>query len=408
MKPTIVIFVAYLDEASYFEDLRAEYNCIFNELSSTETPQEQVERIYRELKESSITIDGIFGINEEEKFLTALLAEKLGLPHLSLRTLYTAQNKAKFAEVAKKVNQYYPETVVLASVEEIPPVFSYPAWLKPAVGSLSMFAYKIDSKEHLQQMLPELLEKKRENPVRLVELYKPYMQDTALLHAFLLQPYINAKQYTVDGLVFQGNMSLLGMTESVYTADRKSFDRFDYPVRIHEDAFAELKGILQKLINELEYDNAGFNVEFFVKENKIIIIELNSRLSQQFYPLFEQNFQQSPLQMTLEIAQGKPPNLKKKGRQRCTSSCILRVPHDGIVRAVPSDDEAERLVQQGSMLKLTYIADPGEKLSDYDQDSYTFRYAWIDIAGDTRQEILGKLDYCKKHLTFTIEKSLKV
>lgn len=43
---------------------------------------------------------------------------------------------------------------------------------------------------------------------------------------------------------------------------------------------------------------------------------------------------------------------------------------------------------------------PGTKLSEYEQDSYSYRYALLDIAGDSLTEIREKLAYARRTLRF--------
>lgn len=54
------------------------------------------------------------------------------------------------------------------------------------------------------------------------------------------------------------------------------------------------------------------------------------------------------------------------------------------------------------MLGIRILVEPGKKLSDYKQDSYTYRYALIDIAGKNKSEILNTLELVKKKLTIKL------
>ncbi len=329
----------------------------------------------------------------------------MGKPGPAPEALYIAQHKAIFARIARDINRHYPDTVVLEK-EQVIRVDGklFPAFIRLAKGSLSMHSYMVNCKEELKEILPKLFHIKRPLLVWSRSFYEQFAQASdPPIECFLLQPFLNFRQYTVDAYVFRGRMRILGITESIYTLDRRSFQRFDFPGDLPPSAMHELHAMLVRLVERLQFDNAGFDVEFFLTpDNHIILIEFNTRLSLQFVPLIYQWYEISALEVMSLICIVIEPQLIPRSLQLLASSCVLRSFEDKKVVRVPTRQEIIALKKSGHIEFMRVLVDPGYKLSDHEQDSYSYRYALVDVLGHTRQEIFGKLEFVKHQLHFEL------
>jgi biotin carboxylase len=142
------------------------------------------------------------------------------------------------------------------------------------------------------------------------------------------------------------------------------------------------------------------------EEQMVSIIEINTRLTMQFVFLLEKATGINPLTQFVRIALGEdiidtPP--KDLVLQKCASSCVLRKTSDAIVTEVPTKSYINELESRFSNTQITSLVQPGRKLSDYPQDAFTYRYAFIDIARNSLNEILSEFKEIKHMLNFRFE-----
>lgn len=396
MNGLVLVFYESELQRSYFKSLKDNYKFRFEKFDSSEDPWEVAEKFVH----SKAFV--VLGTTDATSYLASLVTQKLGLIGPTPESIYKAQHKALFNQILLYINSAQPRTKILSGISDISSDISYPAFIRPAKGALSEISYRIESEEELRHILPILLNKRRRS-VAWSDCFNNHHRKAhdPPLNSFIIQPFIDQKQYTVDGLVINKEVKFLGITETIYTPDRKSFARFDFPAELSGKVEENLQDLIARIAREIGYDNSGFNVEFFIDlESRITVIEFNTRLSIQFVPLMEQWYEQSNLDYQIQIGLGKQVQIVEKENKLHASSCVLRVYQDKKVIRVPAESEVDELIKEGFAVEIKLLAEPGKLLSDYKQDAYTFRYALIDIAGKNLGEILEKLEYCKNNLAF--------
>ena len=105
----------------------------------------------------------------------------------------------------------------------------------------------------------------------------------------------------------------------------------------------------------------------------------------------------------VQIALGSEPDTSLKNESQMASSSVLRGKADYSIRSVPTPEEFEYLKGKYDLTDVDLLVEAGKRLSDYKQDSSTCRYAFVDLAGNSRQEILDRLESVKKELRFEFE-----
>ena len=105
----------------------------------------------------------------------------------------------------------------------------------------------------------------------------------------------------------------------------------------------------------------------------------------------------------LDLALGRKPDLTVKDVPKQASSFPLRVPYDCLVTHVPSATEIAQLQKTFDVTRIELLVEEGKKLSDYWQDAYSFRYALVDIAGKSLDDILAKFTQFREHLDIGLQ-----
>lgn len=218
---------------------------------------------------------------DDASAIASLAAKKLGLPGPSPQSVFKAQHKILFVRECERLLPYFPKSIFvdLTKKKQFVPK-SYPAFIKPTRGALSIYSYMLNSSEDFHTTLEHLKALKRSDLDWFDKLLKASLKKKyPSTNAYIVQPFMNARQYTVDGFVSEGKINIFGFTQTIYTPDRKSFIRFDHPSTIETHVKNQIVRFLQRYTKATKYNSAGFNMEFFVSKGKIYPIEFNTRLS---------------------------------------------------------------------------------------------------------------------------------
>jgi len=400
-KPTILVVGK---EDPDLCDLREKYDLIFHTLKYSTSPFVQAKEILTSVEDKQL--DGVIGFTDLGSTIAAIIAQERHLVGPSPYALYLAQNKAMFSQYMLKTHLPYPDTTVIDITSPTFPNFDYPVFIKPIKGRMSSFAFMLHSQQEFAEKLAFLKQQKREID-RPFELFFSHFSDahSPLQNWYHIQPFIDVAQYTVDAFVFDQKVYIIGVVQSIYTENRKSFKRFDFPGDFPKDMTGKLQDLLEKVVKTIEFDNCGFDLEFFLTPGgEFLIIEMNTRISQGFNSLYLEHYVHSPKEMVLDLCLGHMPSLEVKEKPRQASSFPLRIKHDCLVTRVPSAEEIEDLKIRFDIAKIDVTVQEGKKLSDYWQDSYSYRYALVDIPGENLDQIKEKLTLLLEHLPIELRK----
>ncbi|MDN5889642.1 MAG: hypothetical protein L0H57_08035, partial [Yaniella sp.] len=107
----------------------------------------------------------------------------------------------------------------------------------------------------------------------------------------------------------------------------------------------------------------------------------------------------------MDLALGRRPHMPRgKGDYAIAAKWMLRRFTDGLVLRVPSAAEVKAVEEQFPAVRITIVAKERELLSDIEgQDSYSFMWAEIVVAGGSERELQTSYDSCCNALLFIIE-----
>jgi biotin carboxylase len=354
----------------------------------------------------SNAIDGVVSTCDyPANILRVAVTERLGLPGPSLQSVLMLEHKYSSRILQKSC---VPEAVmpffliehVNQNLENFPLLF--PIILKPVKSSFSRNVRIIHSYETFQLLLQTtFLPKSFLTPFNyLLRTNNSCVYDAcALIAESLVQGY----QTTVDGFVYEGDVTILGVVDSIMFPGTISFERFDYPSLLQEDVQDRMMHLVTRVMKCSGLNNSLFNVEcmYNPETDQIYIIEINPRMSSQFADLYERVDGFNTYEILLDLSVGKKTEIKKRqGKFAVASSYVLRRFSDCYVEKIPSLGSIKTLYKLFPDIRVELYARPGVKLSEYEQDSNSFRYGLIHLGGYDRDDLKNRYDICQQLLEF--------
>jgi biotin carboxylase len=365
--------------------------------------QRVLERCVRENVEAVASSDDYPGAT-----LASIAAKELHLPGVLPATNLLCQHKyfsRQFQQAAA------PEAVPRFHLLDVRPEaglpqgLEFPLFVKPVKSFFSVGAQRIDSAAELPPIQQRWL--------RAASFFRPFdillqrYTGRAMQTQFLLaEGLLTGVQTTLDGYVYQGEVYLMGVVDSIMFPGTIAFQRFDYPSQLPGNIQSRMFDVARRVMRQLEFDNGQFNIEFMYdrETDGVHIIEINPRMSSQFGDLYEKVDGTNSYAVMLDLALGRKPQVKKRqGRHAMASSCVLRTFQNQKVLKLPSQGEIDKLLGQYPDMRVEILATEGLKLSQQMQDSVSYRYGLINIGGRDQQDILDIFDHGAKTLSFVFE-----
>jgi biotin carboxylase len=315
---------------------------------------------------AELPTDGVVGTKDRSALLAAQLAERRGLPGPSPAAIVSCQHKLTSRAIQQRVA---PEaTPRFALLDAATPPFPLPWWAKPVVGRLSQKARRVDGADDLALLTEDA--KYRDEYADLAGLSR------AEVRGFLVEEVVTGDEVTLEGFVHEGEVTVIGVTDSVKYPGTSSFERFEYPSALSRERIDELAELAERLVPAHGLDSCFFNIEFFVPAaGPAQIVELNPRVASQFSPLVEAVLGRPTYDALLALACGEDPAWDASAPRGVAISYVMRVFDDALVEAVPEPQEG-----------LEILVRPGLRLSEQGtNDTASFRLAIFTEWGETRE-----------------------
>jgi hypothetical protein len=364
------------------------------------------------------SIDGIIAFFDfPVTTILPILCREFGLPGPSLESVLKCEHKywsrLEQQQVAPNaVPQFFAfDPFDEAFLEKTPLLF--PFWIKPAKSFRSYLSYRINEASDFVNAISHM----REHIDRIATSFEPLMEGVAIPaevadrggRCCIAESPLSGQMCTIEGFVYNGKVTVYGVVDSVREADRSSFSRYEYPSRLPAYVQEIMRDIATRVMTQIGYDSAAFNMEFFYSqtEDRAYILEINPRLSQSHGYLFQQVDGTAHHQVMLDLSLGEKPHLPTgEGPHTHAAKFMLRYHEDGVVTRAPGLEEIEELQKQfpGSMVDV--LVAPGQRLSElHNQDSYSFEVADIYLSADSESELLERYARATEILRFEITPS---
>lgn len=326
--------------------------------------------------------DSFIGLVDWSSLYAAYLNNKIGAPSPAPKTVAMLQDKYQSRNMQRKYGLYHnvAEDIqdIVGGGEDV-----FPLFCKPRRAAMSYKAGVVSGYDDIKSVLNEqnTQDLKAHNKAW-IKLYEHLGFDDELksgVTRFVVETLLpHGLQVTLDGFSQAGRVRFFGVTKSVFLPNHISFKRFDYPYHLPKKLRKRVLKHARKFVRAAKFDNSLFNIEYKIdlESGEFALIEINTRPSSQFmYPIMAV-MGVHPLDVLIDISLRKKVKLKPlKTRHLAASVCVFRQKSDAIVSHYPSADEMGWFTREQPLGKWKLYAQLGERLSDYPNDSHSYRYA---------------------------------
>ncbi|MBS0012517.1 MAG: hypothetical protein KFF46_00995 [Desulfobacterales bacterium] len=198
---------------------------------------------------------------------------------------------------------------------------------------------------------------------------------------------------------------------AVYHPETNSFFYHAFPHSFAPHLRDKIETALKKLIPALGIDNSFFNVELRADEEKqkFAIIEVNCRIAFQFAKTIESVTGTDPLHMLCDVAAGQRPE-PIKTRRMTHGACYnfeLHLFHDARILETPTQSAFEEIRLKYPEVHIRNLIHENAYLSDFKHNPESYRYAVIDVPGDSHEQIMEKYHHVVSMLGYRFSKALE-
>ncbi|PIQ78805.1 hypothetical protein COV81_04200 [Candidatus Peregrinibacteria bacterium CG11_big_fil_rev_8_21_14_0_20_41_10] len=235
-------------------------------------------------------IDGIYFSTDIGSVIGSILCQKYNLPGPTLDATITCQNKYYTRELLD-TGVKHQAIKLNTSLKKLP---EFPFYLKAPTSVLGILGFTINNQKEFKQAikiakkeLPKLLK-----PTK--KLYKKYLDikkfPLANKPILLLEELIKKEQITVDGYVYNNQPQIVAITDTNLAPDLRLIDNFSTPSKL---PLSLQKTIITQACIDIKstgLNNCAFNIEYWIDNNKIRLIEINSRAATCFTKLYKEAY----------------------------------------------------------------------------------------------------------------------
>jgi hypothetical protein len=360
------------------------------------------------------SIDGLTGyLDFPVSTMLPLLCSKFGLRSPSLESLLKCEHKywsrlEQKQAIPEHIPAFYPfDPFDDQGFAKIP--LQLPFWIKPIKSTGSLLGFYIQNQEDFQKAINQI----RSQIHLLAEPFNTILEQADLPaevknvpgHYCLAESIIAGRQCTVEGYSFAGDVQVFGIIDSIRYENGLSFFRYEYPSTLPDLIQKQMTNISKQIITHIGFDNSAFNIEFYWnrEQDRIWLLEINTRVSQSHSDIFEKVDGQSNQQVTVQLACGEKPEFKQgQGEFKCAAKFFWRVfEADALVTRVPSEQDIKQVQELYPGTIIQPQIKSGMRLSELlEQDSYSYAICHIFLGGKDQKELLDKYMHCKQLLPF--------
>jgi len=268
-------------------------------------------------------IVGVYTQGCDFTYTVAYVAKKLGLPSIGLETAYLSHNKLAMRERFKDCNIRQP--FVYSDTHFI----SFPLVVKPTDNCASRGITIVNHQNKLSQA---------------IEYAKHFSSDGK----YLVEEFIDGKEYSVDTIVYKGKVYPAGISDRVF------LEKNNYAIQDGSLTPSLLPAQLQERMYEVMQDCAtalgvkwgALKGDLIVRDNKVYVLEVTTRLSGGFDSQFRKPYSLgiNLIKATIDLACGKELDFSDIVPKWNKCSATFSVfPQEGIIRAITGLEELQRL-----------------------------------------------------------------
>ena len=354
-------------------------------------------------------IDGLFSSGDYPgSIFASIVAQQMGLrgPNSEQVMLFQHKYYARLAQL-KYVPEATPNFMLIDPCHFNVDLFdiNFPVFIKPVKSFFSVAANQADDMDELHKLIQtSCLPTEFSNQFKwFARKYSPYDFAT---HYLLAEDLLQGIQATLEGFVFEGQVEIVGVVDSIMFPNKISFKQFNYPSCLSQSVQERMGAIATRLMQGVGFDNSFFNIEFMYNPDTdaLHIIEVNPRMISQFADLIEKVDGTNTYELALALSVGdKPKKRSAKGSHTMSRCFVLRTFENKKVIKAPGTGQTDELFTTFPDARLQLFLQKGQLLSEAFQDGKSYRYGLVHLGGRDEQELQEKFDACKQLLGFQFE-----
>ena len=379
------------------------------------SPKELLDKAEDRLSSFSRKIDAIVGYWDFPcTCLVPFLNHKYGLPTPTFESVLKCEHKFWCRVEQSKVLKESPHFYAFNPFDEDPRSaipLKFPFWIKPVKSFASQLGFRIHNAREFHDSLAIIRKGigKLANPFNFFLQQSPLPAEVAAVDGkyCLAEEIITGKQCTIEGYVYDGQVNVYGVVDSIRESNRSTFARYQYPSKIPRNIQVRMTQIAQKFFTQIGYNNAPFNIEFFYDEHheKLWLLEVNPRISQSHCDLFEKVDGASHHEVMIDLALGREPNPpKRQGTYGLAAKFFIRTHEDAFVKGIPKQRDIQKVQELFPETLVKIHAQEGMRLSDsLHKESYSYELGFLFMGAKNEHALLENhrtaLDYLPFELT---------
>ena len=276
---------------------------------------------------------------------------------------------------------------------------AFPFWIKPVKAHSSLLGYRIENREDLEHALEKIRAGIHHfaEPFGVILGYADLPAEIAGADGWkcIAEEIIShGHQCTLEGYVFEGEVEVYGIVDSIRGPNGSSLERYEYPSSLPEPVKERMKASARKVLGHVGLDNTPFNMEYYWREedDSIALLEINARISKSHSPIFDKVEGVPHKEVMLDVALGRRPDYPaRRGRFRYAAKFMPRLygdHHDEVVTKAPSDEELRALERRFPGTEIQLHVHEGMRLADlHHADPYSYELAAIFMGADSREDL---------------------
>jgi hypothetical protein len=412
----LVVFPTTWDERQFAalpEDVRARYELVFDEPRDADVPWNLDVLAYVDARARTWRgrLAGVFSSSDYPgAAVAAALAHELGLPGAPPASVLVAGHKLRARELhAAALPAHVPCFAAFDPCAESswPPEERFPCFVKPVRGSFSLLARQIEDRSALAAFVRQAqIGDFRAHYPRMAEaLAARYAPAARAAGDFLAEEPLCGVQVTFEGFLSRGAVRPLGLVDSSFHAETRSFEAFDYPSRLPSAVQARIAQAAGRAAQALGLDQTLFNAEFLwdVERDRLGLIELNPRLCGQFGDLYAKVDGTSGFEVGLALACGEEPQTPlRAGPHAAAASLPLRTFRSVRVTRAPVAAALRRAegLHPGTLIWSECGEGDELRIAPDVEDGASVRYCVVNLGGQNRADLRRRLAQVERALGY--------
>ena len=323
------------------------------------------------------SIDGVITIASDAVRSVSTVAKQLSLPGNSVKTSILSTDKLKMKELFEKYSLLIPKFVGINNRNELRKQIEYfgDAVLKPVDNRGARGVIRINKNSDVDKAFN-------------------YSMNFSSSKKLILEKWLSGYQLSTEALVISGKTYLCGVADRNYSNLKNTFpyvieDGGETPSKFYPKIKNELQKIMDVVAKAFEIKNGVLKGDIILKNNRLYIIEIATRLSGGFWstmsiPLvYRINLIEKAILLALGLKTKPPP---KQLRHYCYEVNRYIFPNPGIIKNITKPPR-EKIPKYVTYLEVN--AKVGDRVDAI--INHPMRKGRIQVIGKTRNQCIKRV-----------------